>query len=112
MKVLTALNSAHDAEEILHWLNSHGVKASIEGRQSYSTGIYVPNVLTICVHIDEQYQYAQKLLRQLDHGKPRTVDRRSLLTRLRVKKLDKLFVAVTTLVIALGVLGIVFSIIR
>jgi hypothetical protein len=111
MKVLTTLNQIHDAEEVLNWLHKHGVRSSIEGRHSHSASVYIPNGLTVVVHSDEQFGYAQQLFKQFDQKNSGAKPARSSKDALTRNKLDKLFVAVLTLVIAIAVVWVVHSVV-
>lgn len=109
MKVLTTLHDIHDAEAILHCLSKHGVRSSIEGKHTHSLGVYIPNGLAIVVHGDEQFRYAQKLLRQFDQKNSDARSGRSLNDAQRASKLDKFFVAILTLVITVTAVWIIHS---
>ena len=112
MKVLTTLHDIHDAEEILNYLSKHGVRSSIEGKHAHSLGVYIPNGLTIIVHGDEQFGCAQKLLGQFDQKNSAARSDRSLEDVQRVNKLDKFFVAILTLVIAVTAVWIIRSVVE
>ena len=99
MQILTSLNDLYEAQEILRWLHNHGIKAVLEGQLTYKMGPHVPNGLGIYILDDSQFQKAKLLLREFDAKYTQTNQRkRTLFSKLKDKKLDKLFIGVCTVI--------------
>lgn len=112
MQILTSLNSMQDAEEILQWLKSHGIAATLEGQHAYNLRYYVPNRLGIYVLNAEQFQKAKLLLREFDaRFTQSSKSKRSRFSRIKDKKLDKFFIAVCTVVLTIFVILLASSLI-
>jgi type III secretory pathway lipoprotein EscJ len=112
MNVLTTLNNTHDAEEILHFLTTHGVSASIEGKHSAAAGVFIPNGLSIQIHNQDQFADSVRLLKKFDATRSGSTKKEDFLSKLRSKKMDQLFVGLVTLLLAIGAVWIVHAVVK
>lgn len=94
MKILTSLNDLHEAQEILLWLKTNKINATLEG-QIAKTITFIPNGLGIYVHDDTQFQKAKHLLIEFDaRFRQGAKKKKSILRKLKEKNLDKIIVAI------------------
>ena len=102
----------YEAQEILRWLKNHGIKAVLEGQLTYKMGPHVPNGLGIYILDDSQFQKAKLLLRKFDKRFRKSAPKNiTILEKLKAKKLDKLAVAVGTVLLIVFVIWLVLKLI-